>query len=181
MRRMMSPSAPWPTSTPISTHTPMRGVTELQRRDRRHERISTHTPHAGSDQYRLFHDLFVYEFQPTLPMRGVTLKVLFNMWDHTFQPTLPMRGVTPEPSCAQMPILFQPTLPMRGVTELAGELKSVKRFQPTLPMRGVTTVEVYATRLKSGFQPTLPMRGVTSLRRMPSQGANFNPHSPCGE
>ena len=36
----------------------------------------------------------VYEFQPALPMRGVTGQTLGNSFWIGFQPALPMRGVT---------------------------------------------------------------------------------------
>ena len=100
-------------------------------------------------------------------------------------------------------VIFQPALPMRGVTSPSSDDRATVSFQPALPMRGVTM-----TKLTRGFtflfQPALPMRGVTAgddgrcvtghiSTRTPhagsdvtphavaEDGANFNPHSPCGE
>ena len=58
-----------------------------------------------------------------------------------FQPALPMRGVT---SCRlelRSPMRFQPALPMRGVTGARISAPHTMRFQPALPMRGVTDLE----------------------------------------
>ena len=100
------------------------------------------------------------EFQPALPMRGVTMTKLTRGFTFLFQPALPMRGVTAgdDGRCVTGHISthtphagsdgkpwgfyhfagFQPTLPMRGVTPWRFNQGGVDQFQPTLPMRGVT-------------------------------------------
>ena len=101
--------------------------------------ISTHTPHAGSDTASTYADNPDDLFQPTLPMRGVTLVVANQETLTLFQPTLPMRGVTKTHEELCRMTIFQPTLPMRGVTEAVEKyIFAHAPFQPTLPMRGVT-------------------------------------------
>ena len=51
---------------------PMRGATLLLRRPQGEGRISIHTPHAGSDELRLYRPVRSHLFQSTLPMRGAT-------------------------------------------------------------------------------------------------------------
>ena len=55
-----------------------------------------------------------------------------------FQPALPMRGVTRQRPQGSTGIRFQPALPMRGVTPPICKTLQSRRFQPALPMRGVT-------------------------------------------
>ena len=79
--------------------------------------ISTHAPHAGSDEIRVPRPLQPSIFQPTLPMRGATLSTSSQVYvEIDFNPRSP---------CGERPVcivplavdsLFQPTLPMRGAT-----------------------------------------------------------------
>ena len=139
---------------------PMRGVTNQLFCFWYHQRISIHTPHAGSDIALLFLRLHLCIFQSTLPMRGVTLQS--DRLRHT--------------------LLFQSTLPMRGVTEYNDrQCMEAALFQSTLPMRGVTCYRFRGIQLIQ-FQSTLPMRGVTLVPDKTHAGTfYFNPHSPCGE
>ena len=77
----------------------MRGVTRLVELLEVHTVISTRTPHAGSDICRYVVYLLLREFQPALPMRGVT-SFPDDAADFIalFQPALPMRGVTKTPN-----------------------------------------------------------------------------------
>ena len=101
----------------ISTRTPHAGSDGAIEPRQCDKVISTRTPHAGSDRYGKFRYLYVKEFQPALPMRGVT-----------------------QTHCVICSALsFQPALPMRGVTEYIGKQIRHCRFQPALPMRGVTS------------------------------------------
>ena len=105
---------------------------------------------------------FLDEFQPALPMRGVTttaadscrsaplistrtphagsdiMRAWNSRYSKLFQPALPMRGVTPRLPSPDGTKSFQPALPMRGVTLACSFRSSLDRFQPALPMRGVT-------------------------------------------
>ena len=72
----------------------MRGVTVVDKINEHPALISTRTPHAGSDRYGKFRYLYVKEFQPALPMRGVTPPICKTLQSRRFQPALPMRGVT---------------------------------------------------------------------------------------
>ena len=71
----------------------MRGVTRRAVHGRLHDHISTRTPHAGSDVMGVNIPLTI-EFQPALPMRGVTCRQKAQIAFKLFQPALPMRGVT---------------------------------------------------------------------------------------
>ena len=121
--------------------------------------ISTHAPHAGSDQEQV---------------RGVSKLPYFN-------PRSPCGERPRQSNLCTSHATFQPTLPMRGATKATKNVKITKTFQPTLPMRGATSFFSVTVRALQ-FQPTLPMRGATlSSGYYPSKGWNFNPRSPCGE
>ena len=78
----------------ISTRTPHAGSDGAIEPRQCDKVISTRTPHAGSDRYGKFRYLYVKEFQPALPMRGVTPPICKTLQSRRFQPALPMRGVT---------------------------------------------------------------------------------------
>ena len=61
----------------------------------------------------------VNEFQPALPLRGVTVYRHYHDELGLFQPALPLRGVTKRARKAAPALLFQPALPLRGVTGVA--------------------------------------------------------------
>ena len=74
-------------------------------------------------------------------MRGVTKRLAEKAADKEFQPALPMRGVTSGMEFpATVEFIFQPALPMRGVTGRMEASIACNRFQPALPMRGVTAI-----------------------------------------
>ena len=57
--------------------------------------ISTHSPHPGRDTPFVDLNPYLNRFQPTLPIRGETLKWLLELLAKLlFQPTLPIRGET---------------------------------------------------------------------------------------
>ena len=116
----------------------MRGVTCFQAIATISAPISTRTPHAGSDSQSRVHLGEILQFQPALPMRGVTKLTRYSRAEDVFQPALPMRGVTLDPELKGTVDEFQPALPMRGVTPLFDEGYRETLFQPALPMRGVT-------------------------------------------
>ena len=72
----------------------MRGVTCFQAIATISAPISTRTPHAGSDSQSRVHLGEILQFQPALPMRGVTKLTRYSRAEDVFQPALPMRGVT---------------------------------------------------------------------------------------
>ena len=76
-----------------------------------------------------------FEFQPALPLRGVTGDITKIDWKKAvFQPALPLRGVTSMSLLAHTLCLFQPALPLRGVTPVAGFVFfSVRDFNPHSP------------------------------------------------
>ena len=118
----------------------MRGATRSPRKSPAKLLISTHAPHAGSDE--------------TGQMKSSTSAI--------FQPTLPMRGATLASACtAASNAHFNPRSPCgeRRIIRVCGEF--ARQFQPTLPMRGAT-IERQFNKLSQKFQPTLPMRGATA-------------------
>ena len=139
----------------------MRGVTQIDQLSHGGCVISTRTPHAGSDPGMEWPRDESGEFQPALPMRGVTRRFGHRLAQGRFQPALPMRGVTMSTVEGVRAWQFQPALPMRGVTRQRPQGSTGIRFQPALPMRGVT-IDWEAKQSLTTFQPALPMRGVTS-------------------
>ena len=93
---------------------PMRGVTRRTAITRLRYRISTRTPHAGSDDHVRKHDSALVQFQPALPMRGVTSNMTCGMPINRFQPALPMRGVTPSSRCTRCPGTISTRTPHAG-------------------------------------------------------------------
>ena len=97
---------------------PMRGVTGSYEYVISLQRISIHTPHAGSDtvppEYRLLGVISIHT--PHAGSDGYS----YEKFDKKRR--------------------FQSTLPMRGVTTRRGTLTKAKIFQSTLPMRGVTAI-----------------------------------------
>ena len=74
------------------------------------------------------------KFQPTRPVRGVTLLTPVSNVGHKFQPTRPVRGVTFTLLLHSMSPLFQPTRPVRGVTiEVFIIIKNFTSFNPHAP------------------------------------------------
>ena len=150
-------------------------------------RISTRTPHAGSDEGKLTSSGKVKVFQPALPMRGVTRQVGGERLRRLISTRTPHAGSdTKSVATANDEWEFQPALPMRGVTASAASRLEAGAFQPALPMRGVTygygkglekTDEISTRTPHAGsdapwfppstrtwtFQPALPMRGVTAI------------------
>ena len=96
----------------------MRGVTCFQAIATISAPISTRTPHAGSDSQSRVHLGEILQFQPALPMRGVTKLTRYSRAEDVFQPALPMRGVTKLTRYSRAEDVFQPALPMRGVTRV---------------------------------------------------------------
>ena len=62
-----------------------------------------------------------------------------DIWSDEFQPALPLRGVTYLTDASSAMIGFQPALPLRGVTNGISSVVTTVIFQPALPLRGVTS------------------------------------------
>ena len=163
MRGATCCSDPCDQAASISTHAPHAGSDEMCARIRHRCLISTHAPHAGSD------------VAPTPTPQPTTISThaphaesdADNVYNAIsagqFQPTLPMRGATISSGNSASIPLFQPTLPMRGATNYKPHYWRFCRFQPTLPMRGATR-SLTKRSASTIFQPTLPMRGATKAR-----------------
>ena len=103
------------------------------------DRISIHTPHAGSDICWIRQLLSESYFNPHSPCGERLLPNPAEARPCIFQSTLPMRGATFASIIASMTVLFQSTLPMRGATCIFSFDRVPKlSFQSTLPMRGAT-------------------------------------------
>ena len=94
---------------------PARGVTYFIIIFHIRVKVSTHTPRAGRDLAVMAADA-ADKFQPTRPVRGVTMLIKMVYFLHLFQPTRPVRGVTDVLSSIFSDEWFQPTRPVRGVT-----------------------------------------------------------------
>ena len=123
----------------ISIHTPLAGSDSKLWDSVFQSGISIHTPLAGSDSPCSLPFAATWEFQSTLPLRGVTNLTADQAVDQLFQSTLPLRGVTHS--------RHRPAV-LGGIsihTPLAGSDRHVRmdryvvvEFQSTLPLRGVT-------------------------------------------
>ena len=97
---------------------PMRGATRWAKVLRSRSLISTHAPHAGSDETGQMKSSTSAIFQPTLPMRGATLASACTAASNAhFNPRSPCgERLSSVVGAAVRPTVFQPTLPMRGAT-----------------------------------------------------------------
>ena len=94
----------------------MRGVTSRGEPRPLHVIISTRTPHAGSDGRTIDDVRAVVEFQPALPMRGVTIVTNDGYTGELISTRTPHAGSDPMRPVVSVTNSFQPALPMRGVT-----------------------------------------------------------------
>ena len=78
----------------VSTHAPLAGSDTRQRGGHPLHQVSTHAPLAGSDLQQRAFEHPQYSFQPTLPLRGATVRSNYSCYRFGFQPTLPLRGAT---------------------------------------------------------------------------------------
>ena len=161
---------------------PMRGVTRRATAPPTARRISTRTPHAGSDAAHGAHVLRQGTFQPALPMRGVTAVSILENLAEIFQPALPMRGVTVLWWAMGMGTSISTRTPHAGSDRKRDTpAPSPILFQPALPMRGVTNVSRRFERRRLISTRTPHAGSDPSTTRKRSRGTYFNPHSPCGE
>ena len=104
--------------------------------------------------------LLMYQFQPTLPVRGATgmITVLTDV----------VRDFNPRSPCGERPgRRFAPC--------------ATTDFNPRSPC-GERPLSLPQRRSQLPFQPTLPVRGATPRCTLPPASApHFNPRSPCGE
>ena len=101
----------------ISIHTPHAGSDGPPEGIHGYCPISIHTPHAGSDDAAEHVLRQLFQFQSTLPMRGVTQKYVVDTPNGRISIHTPHAGS--DLPCFLSNILhsqFQSTLPMRGVT-----------------------------------------------------------------
>ena len=100
----------------------MRGVTSRGEPRPLHVIISTRTPHAGSDGRTIDDVRAVVEFQPALPMRGVTIVTNDGYTGELISTRTPHAGSDPMRPIVSVTNSFQPALPMRGVTVITMRL-----------------------------------------------------------
>ena len=84
------------------------------------------------------------------------------MYPKQFQPALPLRGVTNIAQQKTPRIVFQPTLPVRGVTQHIRQLVFGGIISTHTPRAGSDVSPVSVREGNAKFQPTLPVRGVTA-------------------
>ena len=118
----------------------MRGVTRRCDVDAQTRRISTRTPHAGSDDapFSRCDDCFI---STRTPHAGSDVSSrLYLALAALFQPALPMRGVTQRIARREIRDAISTRTPHAGSDQAS--LRGCERglFQPALPMRGVTIV-----------------------------------------
>ena len=181
MRGATCCSDPCDQAASISTHAPHAGSDEMCARIRHRCLISTHAPHAGSD------------VAPTPTPQPTTIST------HAPHAGSDADNVYNAISAGQ----FQPTLPMRGATNYKPHYWRFCRFQPTLPMRGATSlrllfflllpISTHAPHAGSDCFRSLVVARIHISTHAPHAGSDpksdrkghqcldFNPRSPCGE
>ena len=204
--RRLGSVSPVAKSSSFQSPPPMRGATVFGRDAAPGSYISTHAPHAGSDEQLLECLIKPSNFNPRSPCGERLLRLWWSTpWITNFNPRSPcgkrhchhhskgnqgsfqspppMREATREPFGWRYESEFQPTLPMRGATSIASSKLWVSRkFQPTLPMRGATGKEVEAALYEGDFNPRSPCGERHSpLLVLNCRSDDFNPRSPCGE
>ena len=101
--------------------------------------ISIHTPLAGSDNTLVSTLPAPFQFQSTLPLRGVTFEPSEVARIFSFQSTLPLRGVTHRDSGRKVGQGISIHTPLAGSDlNCTVLLSSWNLFQSTLPLRGAT-------------------------------------------
>ena len=170
------------TSLLFQSTLPMRGATAGSSDSNVDNKISIHTPHAGSDSVDRYAGI-PKEFQSTLPMRGATLRFSVPAFHQgLFQSTLPMRGATFHFLPNSLFLQFQSTLPMRGATWKDSISTARMSISIHTPHAGSDPTFIRWFLVFSLFQSTLPMRGATGWKTHARPlRSYFNPHSPCGE
>ena len=146
------------------------------------------------------HDRLTAGFQPTLPLRGATVRFEFKRAGQIlFQPTLPLRGATsPSPRSSQS-ASFNPRSPcgerhyavanrftndVSTHAPLAGSDCSVHTYRRECevsthaPLAGSDAIRLPRCRGERWFQPTLPLRGATDNVHPTHLGAWFQPTLP---
>ena len=186
----------------ISTHAPRTGSDAVFPDARTlGRRISTHAPRTGSDTMFGATMPSPRDFNPRSPHgeRQVQIPIITNRT--RFQPTLPARGATPrlvprpEQLCISThaprtgsdappmtsvspPSVFQPTLPARGATRRADSyIICTINFNPRSP-HGERLQSRASRRERLAFQPTLPARGATSFQIETGLVPEISTHAP---
>ena len=146
------------------------------------DKISIHTPHAGSDFATDLPPLHKYYFNPHSPCGERLAHLLEKVNTFLFQSTLPMRGATgTSTSKINHPADFNPHSP-------CGERhhKTVSRIQ-------LSEISIHTPHAGSDRQFRKMQRLICISIHTPHAGSdsnllpsldrfsNFNPHSPCGE
>ncbi len=125
----------------------------------RHLDVSTHTPHAESDQ-------------------ASASRISYQSW---FQPAPPMRGATKDGATSRSDCAVSTRPPCGERLRLLAVAHEIRMFQPAPPCgeRPEPPMSLPNERL---FQPAPPMRGATcSARCKIPLSTSFNPRPPCGE
>ena len=119
------------------------------------------------------------EFQPALPLRGVTHPLLRAHLLELISTRTPLAGSDYSLDMAfGDPEEFQPALPLRGVTvDRVYRHYHDELFQPALPLRGVTP-GVIGADAHVVFQPALPLRGVTVLLHLGFSTVDISTRTP---
>ena len=166
--------------------------------------ISTRTPHAGSDVDDLSHISEHCQFQPALPMRGVTYHFAAGDSAKQISTRTPHAGSDRTVRRFHLHGTISTRTPHAGSDVWFGGVRLQQRISTRTPHAGsdrYTRIrgwsDTISTRtphagsdiahsffayMLSAFQPALPMRGVTPLLLLALLGhTDFNPHSPCGE
>ena len=118
-------------------------------------------------------------FQPTLPARGATGKLIAGSGDLVFQPTLPARGATrPRWRTFRWLFNFNPRSPhgeRHKQVWLANRMAFISTHAPRTGSDLLIAVQMF---VPASFQPTLPARGATGVHRRIRRNVAISTHAP---
>ena len=151
---------------------PVRGATNQRPHLRHLHQISTHAPRAGSDIDVTLAAHPDRDFNPRSPCGERRAESTGRQGHHPFQPTLPVRGATLRSRWRFSWPLISTHAPRAGSDAVCGRTISAYRhdFNPRSPC-GERRGTLLGTSISSIFQPTLPVRGATGA----GAGARFRP------
>ena len=132
-------------SAAISTHAPRAGSDKLkQPHGPVIKGISTHAPRAGSDQHRNTQAMLRFDFNPRSPCGERQACGSMLSLAPSFQPTLPVRGATLRAGTGRRHRPISTHAPRAGSDLSMLAFACGHRFQPTLPVRGATLIHLSA-------------------------------------
>ena len=144
--------------------------------------ISTLAPREGSDLVISSAPFSPAIFQPSLPARGATYRIVTATDYGRFQPSLPARGATGKHQIGDDSVFISTLAPREGSDHAVNNAARVIHVISTLAPREGSDAGVRWGPLRIVISTLAPREGSDARRRdCPGGKNNFNPRSPRGE